>query len=148
MDWAPHVTVAAIIERDGQFLLVDEVVDGNRVLNQPAGHLDEGETLIDAVIRETLEETAWHFRPSALVGVYRWRQPGGGHTFLRVAFSGEVTAHDPDRKLDAGIIKSVWMTASQLASAKHRLRSPMVLRCVDDYRSGARHSLSIVSDIV
>jgi len=148
MDWAPHVTVAAIIERDGKFLLVDEVVNGNRVLNQPAGHLEEGETLIDAVIRETLEETAWHFRPSALLGIYRWRQPGGGHTFLRVAFSGEITSHDADRELDAGIIRSVWMTASQLASARRRLRSPMVLRCVNDYRSGARHALSIVSDIV
>lgn len=148
MDWAPHVTVAAIIERDGKFLLVDELVDGTRVLNQPAGHLDEGETLIDAVIRETLEETAWHFRPSALVGIYSWRQPGGGHTFLRVAFSGEVSSHDAGRELDAGIVKSVWMTPSQLASAGHRLRSPMVLRCVDDYRSGARHSLSIMSDIV
>ena len=148
MEWAPHVTVAAVVERDGQFLLVDELVNGQRVLNQPAGHLDEGETLIDAVIRETLEETAWHFEPTALVGIYRWRHPQDRHTFLRVTFCGAVSNHDSGRNLDDGIVTSVWMTPSQLARSPQRLRSPMVLRCIQDYLSGARHSLSILSDII
>jgi 8-oxo-dGTP pyrophosphatase MutT (NUDIX family) len=147
MVWAPHVTVAAVVEREGQFLLVDELVDGRRVLNQPAGHLDDGENLVDAVIRETFEETGWRFRPTALVGIYRWRHLRKEVTFLRVAFCGEASGHDPSLTLDDGIIGSVWMTREQLAGARERLRSPMVLRCVDDYLRGARHSLSILSDI-
>jgi 8-oxo-dGTP pyrophosphatase MutT (NUDIX family) len=147
MAWRPHVTVAAVVERDQRFLLVDEVVDGKRVLNQPAGHLDRGESLVEAVVRETLEETAWHFTPLALVGVYRWHHPSKDITFLRVTFCGEVQGHDPGRELDKGIMGSAWMTREELADAHQRLRSPVVLRCIDDYLSGVRHSLSILSDI-
>lgn len=147
MMWTPHVTVAAVVERAGRFLLVDELVDGQRVLNQPAGHLDDGESLIDAVIRETLEETAWRFTPHALVGIYRWRHTHKDLTFLRVTFCGEVGDHDPDRKLDHGITGIVWMTRAELATNTQRLRSPLVLRSIDDYLGGARHSLSVLSDI-
>jgi ADP-ribose pyrophosphatase YjhB (NUDIX family) len=147
MVWMPHVTVAAVVERAGQFLLVDELVNGRRVLNQPAGHLDEGETLTEAAIRETLEETAWRFKPQGLVGIYRWRQPLKGITFLRVTFYGEAIEHDPSRELDNGIVACVWMTYKQLAAASQRLRSPMVLRSIADYQVGARHSLSLLSDI-
>jgi 8-oxo-dGTP pyrophosphatase MutT (NUDIX family) len=147
MVWAPHVTVAAVVEREAQFLLVDELVNGHRVLNQPAGHLDDGENLIDAVIRETLEETAWYFTPSALVGIYRWRHPQKDTTFLRVTFCGELGRHDPKLELDDGIIGSVWLTREQLAAVPQRVRSPMVLRSIDDYLKGARYSLSILSDI-
>jgi 8-oxo-dGTP pyrophosphatase MutT (NUDIX family) len=148
MIWAPHVTVAAIAERDGKFLLVDEVVDGRQVLNQPAGHLDDDEGLIDAVIRETLEETAWRFTPTALVGIYRWRHAHKQETFLRITFCGEVHDHDPSLRLDDGIVGSVWLTPAELAAAPERLRSPLVLRSIDDYLMGARHSLSILSDIL
>jgi 8-oxo-dGTP pyrophosphatase MutT (NUDIX family) len=147
MIWKPHVTVAAVIERQGRFLLVDEFADGARVLNQPAGHLDEGETLVEAIMRETLEETAWHFTPTALVGIYRWRDLRKNTTFLRVTFCGQADWHDSARRLDAGIIGSEWMTREQLVAEPQRLRSPMVLRCVDDYLSGARHALSILSEI-
>lgn len=148
MIWAPHVTVAAVAERAGKFLLVDEVVDGRRVLNQPAGHLDEGEGLVAAVIRETLEETAWRFTPTALVAIYRWRAVHSRETFLRLTFCGEVSDHDPTQDLDVGIVRSVWMTPSELAAEPQRLRSPLVLRSINDYRQGARHSLSILSDIL
>ncbi len=148
MIWAPHVTVAAVIERAGEFLLVDERVSGRRVLNQPAGHLDDGESLVEAVIRETLEETAWHFAPTALVGIYRWRHARDNTTSLRVTFCGEVSSHDPGLKLDDGIIGCVWLTREQLTATPKRLRSPMVLRSIDDYLMGARHSLSILSDIL
>lgn len=129
-------------------MLVDELVNGRRVLNQPAGHLDDGESLVEAVIRETLEETGWSFDPAALVGIYRWRHTREGATFLRIAFCGDVTSHDPGLPLDHGIISSVWMTREQLAATPQRLRSPMVLRCINDYLAGARHSLSILSDIL
>ncbi|MDQ4146694.1 MAG: NUDIX hydrolase [Pseudomonadota bacterium] len=148
MGWAPHVTVAAVIERAGQFLLVDEDVGGRRVLNQPAGHLDDGESLVEAVIRETLEETAWHFEPTALVGIYRWRHARDKVTFLRVTFCGEATRHDPCLKLDDGIIGCVWLTRDQFTMIPERLRSPMVLRSIDDYLMGARHPLLILSDIL
>jgi 8-oxo-dGTP pyrophosphatase MutT (NUDIX family) len=147
MIWTPHVTVAAVAERAGKFLLVEELVDGQRVLNQPAGHLDKGESLLDAVVRETLEETAWRFTPRALVGIYRWRHARNDITFLRATFSGDVTDHNPDLKLDHGIEANVWMTRTELAAMWQRLRSPLVLRCIDDYLAGARHALSVLSDI-
>ncbi len=147
MIWTPHVTVAAITERAGRFLLVDELVDGLRVLNQPAGHLDKGESLLDAVVRETLEETAWRFTPRAIVGIYRWHHTRKDITFLRVTFSGDVADHNPDFKLDHGIEGNVWMTRSELAAIQPRLRSPMVLRSIDDYLAGARHAISLLSDI-
>lgn len=146
MVWKPNVVVAAIIERDGRFLLVEEDADGAHVINQPAGHLDEGETLLDAVVRETLEETAWHFKPEALIGIYRWPHPTRGLTYLRFAFTGRLTNHDPNRALDHGIIRTLWLTADEVRRERARHRSPQVERCIDDYRAGHRYPLSLLRE--
>jgi len=140
----PDLTVAAVIERDGEFLFVEERVGVQLVFNQPAGHVERGEALIDAVVRETLEETAWTFEPEALLGVYLWEQPEKERSFLRFAFCGRVTAHDPRRRLDRGIRRALWMTRDELAARSDRLRSPMVMRCVDDYRAGHRYPLDVL----
>lgn len=147
MIWKPHVTVAALIERDGRFLIVEEEADGSVVYNQPAGHLDEGEGLIEAVRRETLEETAWHFDPECVVGIYRWISPANHHTYLRVCFAGSCTQHEPERRLDEGILRAVWMTHAELVARSKQLRSPMVLRCVEDYLAGARYPLALLADL-
>ena len=147
MIWKPHVTVAAIIEDQGRFLMVREHVDGRPVINQPAGHLEDGENLVDAVVRETLEETAWSFQPTAISGIYRWRQPLGERTFLRVSFCGDNYAHDPEATLDPDIETTLWLDRGELGSGKHSLRSPMVLRSIDDYLSGNRWPLEILQDV-
>jgi len=126
---------------------VEEEADGAVVLNQPAGHLDEGESLIEAVVRETLEETAWHFDPEALVGVYRWPHPAKAVTYLRFAFSGKVTQHDTGRALDHGIVRAVWLSREELAAARARHRSPLIERCIDDYLSGKRYPLELLKDL-
>ncbi len=144
MTWKPHTTVAAIIERNGKFLMVEEKSGGKVVYNQPAGHLDEGESLIQAVIRETLEETAWHYKPEALVGFYQWKSPENGTTYLRFCFSGSCDHFGADRKLDEGIIRSHWMTLKELTTKPDKLRSPMVLRCIDDYLAGKQYPLDTI----
>lgn len=148
MVWKPDVTVAAVAEIDGRFLCVEERASGRVVINQPAGHLEDGETFLDAVIRETLEETAWRFEPRALLGVYVWRPESATRTFLRVAFAGVVSDHDPSRPLDRGILRTRWLTRDQLAEPRTRLRSPLVTQCVDDYLAGTRHPLSLISHLV
>lgn len=147
MIWKPNVTVAAIVERQGRFLLVEEEADGQRVVNQPAGHLEPNETLIEAVVRETLEETAWHFQPRALVGVYRWEHPGKDLTYLRFAFCGEVGEHDPDQALDEGICRALWMSAEEIRGCRTRHRSPQVERCMDDYLKGQRTDLDLLNEV-
>ena len=147
MIWKPNVVVAAIIERDGRFLLVEEMADGALVLNQPAGHLDEGESLMDAVVRETLEETAWHFVPEALLGVYRWPHPTKGITFIRFAFIGQVTSHDAERPLDHAIVRALWLTPEEIRAERRRHRSPQVERCLNDYLAGQRYSLELLKDL-
>jgi 8-oxo-dGTP pyrophosphatase MutT (NUDIX family) len=146
MRWKPNTTVACLAERDGRFLLVEETIGGHTVINQPAGHLEEGESLVQAVIRETLEETGWVFEPQALVGIYRWRSPGENLTFLRYCFTGVCTAHDPDHPLDPQIDRAVWLSVEELRGMEH-LRSPMVMRCIDDYLAGSRHSLDLLVDL-
>ena len=146
MIWKPNVTVAAIIEQRGKFLLVEERVDGDIVLNQPAGHLEEGESLIQAVIRETLEETAWHFIPEALIGIYRWQSPRNKITYLRFAFTGKPGQHDVARALDTGIIRAVWMSQDEIKAARAQHRSPQVERGIDDYLAGQRYPLACLSD--
>ncbi len=146
MLWKPHVTVAAVVERDNRFLIVEEISDGRLVYNQPAGHLDEGESLIMAVARETLEETAWSFIPEALIGIYRWHNPGNNRTYLRVCFAGHCTSHNPHQALDTGIVRAAWLTRAEL-STSGQLRSPMVLRCIDDYLAGLRYPLSLLNDL-
>jgi len=146
--WKPSVTVAAVVERDGRFLLVEEqTADGVR-LNQPAGHLDPGESLLAAAARETLEETAFTFTPRHLVGVYLWRAaspPAGAEvTYLRFAFCGALGALDPDRPLDDGILRTLWLTPAEIAARAAEHRSPLVQRCIDDYLAGARYSLDLL----
>lgn len=137
----PDVTVATVICRDQRFLLVEETVRGMRVLNQPAGHLEADESLIDAARRETLEETAWEIEPVAYLGTYQWTAADGS-AFLRFAFVAEATMHHPQRALDVGIEQTVWMTRDEIAAAHERLRSPLVLRVIDDYLAGIRLPLS------
>ena len=144
MIWKPHATVAAIIERDNKFLMVEELVHGERVFNQPAGHLDPDESLIDAAIRETQEESAWRFIPEAVTGIYLWKHPENAETFLRVALCGSCEDHQPSQPLDEGIIQAVWKSREELANNKIKLRSPMVLNCIDDYLSGNRYPLDIL----
>src|SRR5687768_6272555 len=114
MPFNPEVTVAAIVERDARYLLVEERIAGRLVLNQPAGHLEDRETLLAAVVREAREETAWHFVPTALVGTYLWRNPDTGRTFLRFAFCGTVEDFRADQPLDAGIVRAVWLSREQI----------------------------------
>lgn len=147
MVWKPHVTVAAILERDGRFLLVEERVKGREVINQPAGHLDDGESLVQAVVRETHEETRWRMEPTQLVGVYRRRNPGNGETFVRVCFTGRLTEEDSSARLDDGILRTLWLSRQEIAAENGRLRSPMVLRCVDDYLEGRRYPLDLITDL-
>jgi 8-oxo-dGTP pyrophosphatase MutT (NUDIX family) len=148
MSLRPDLTVAAVVERDGRFLLVEERVGTGLVFNQPAGHVERGEQLVAAVARETLEETAWTFHPEALLGVYFWDIPEKQRSFLRFAFIGSVTHHDPRRRLDRGIERALWASHEQIMQYGSRLRSPMVLRCVEDYLSGQRYSLALVHEFV
>lgn len=141
------MTVAAIVEQDGRFLLVEERVDGRHVLNQPAGHLEDDESLLAAVVREAREETGWQFEPLGITGIYRWRVPGAGHTYIRVGFHGRLLAHDPLAPLDEGIEQTVWLSPSELEQEQQRLRSPLVLRCVHDYLAGIRYPLDLLNDI-
>jgi len=147
MQLNPEVTVAAVVIRDGRFLLVEERIAGRLVLNQPAGHLEDRETLVEAVVRETREETAWRFHPEALVGTYLWRNPVNGRSFLRFAFCGEVDDHDPRQALDKGIVRALWLTAAELEVQPARLRSPLVMRCIEDFLQGRRQPLDSVSEL-
>lgn len=147
MIWKPHVTVAAILEQDGRFLLVQERVAGRLVLNQPAGHLEDDESLIEAVIRETLEESGWDFAPERITGIYRWRMPAQRQTYLRVAFAGRGLAHDPARALDTGIEGNVWLNIDEIRAQHDSLRSPLVMRTITDYLAGADYPLALLADI-
>lgn len=147
MTWKPHVTVAAVAEAQGRFLLVQERDAGRRVLNQPAGHLEDGESLLAAVRREVLEETAWAFEPRSIVGIYRWRHPQDGMTFLRFTFAGILLAHDAERSLDPEIERVVWLNGVEARSRKDSLRSPLVLRSIDDYLAGRSWPLALLEDL-
>jgi ADP-ribose pyrophosphatase YjhB (NUDIX family) len=145
--WKPNVTVAAVCERDGRFLLVEEETDDGLVLNQPAGHLETGETIAEAVVRETLEETAHGFLPEFLLGIYRWQHPGNGITFLRFAFAGKAVSHDPGRQLDRGIARALWLTEDEIRGEATRHRSPLLMRCIADYRAGRNYPLALLADL-
>ncbi|VAW52158.1 Nudix-like NDP and NTP phosphohydrolase NudJ [hydrothermal vent metagenome] len=144
MTWKPHATVAAIIERDNKFLIVEELTHGKRVFNQPAGHLDPDESFIDAVIRETQEESGWQFVPEAVIGVYLWKHPDTGKTFLRVAICGSCKNHNAQQPLDDGILQALWKSRDELIQASHKLRSPLVINCIDDYLAGKRYPLDML----
>jgi 8-oxo-dGTP pyrophosphatase MutT (NUDIX family) len=141
----PSVTVAAVIERGGKFLFVEERIDGRRVLNQPAGHLDPGESLVEACRREVLEETAHRFEPRALVGIYRWYYAAKDVTFLRFCFAGDVSAQEPGRALDREIVRLHWLTPAELEARRSEHRSPLVAKCVADFGAGRRFALDIFS---
>lgn len=145
MIWKPHVTVAAVIERDGKFLLVEEQTDDGIRFNQPAGHLECGESLTAAVIREALEETAYDFVPTSLVGIYHWRNMDRDLTYLRFAFAGEIAGHQPLRALDDGIIAAHWLAIDDVRALETRHRSPMIMRCIDDWLAGKRYPLDLVT---
>ncbi|MDT0617564.1 NUDIX hydrolase [Salinisphaera sp. P385] len=140
----PELTVAALVERNGRFLMVEEVVREQTVLNQPAGHVEYGESALDAVVRETREETAWRFTPTALVGTYLWRIPSATRHVMRILFTGDVSDHDSDSELDDGIIATHWMDYRALQAAEERLRTPLVLHGLDDYLAGRRLPLDAV----
>jgi len=142
--WRPSVTVAAVIERDGRFLLVEERIDGRSVLNQPAGHLDRGESLLAACKREVLEETAHRFEPTSLVGIYRWHYAARDVTFLRFCFSGEIKGVE-DQALDKEVLALHWLTEGQVRSRQAQHRSPLVQKCVDDFAAGRHFPLDVLS---
>lgn len=146
MTWAPHVTVATIIERDDRFLMVYEEADGKNVYNQPAGHLDPNETLKEAAIRETLEETGWAIELTGVVGVNLYTAPSNGITYFRTTFIANPISHDPSYQLDTGIIEAVWLTYEELLARKGQMRSPMTLQIIEEYRAGRRFPLNVVGD--
>ncbi|MEC9341465.1 MAG: NUDIX hydrolase [Pseudomonadota bacterium] len=148
MIWKPHLTVAAMVEHDGRFLVVEEHSEGRLVINQPAGHVEDGEAITDACIRETLEETGWRVTPDALVGIYRWVNPGTGDTMVRVCFACNGARQEAPRPLDDTIHAAHWLTEAQLRAACDRTRSPLVLRCLDDFLAGNRHPLALLQDVV
>lgn len=142
--WTPHATVATIVERDGRFLMVEEYAQGNTpVINQPAGHIEEGETVITAARRETLEETGWSVEPRGLVGLYIYTSPVNGVTYHRYCLFADAIAEVPDAILDEGIIGPRWLTLEELQTTA-QLRSPMVLTCVEDYVAGKRYPLDVI----
>lgn len=143
----PDITVAAVAETDGRFLVVEERINRRLVFNQPAGHVERGETLLEAVIRETREETAWLFKPQALLGVYLWRNPASGRYTLRFAFTGSVNDHNATQPLDRGIVRTHWLSRGELIDREPRLRSPLVLRCIEDYLGGNRLPLEPVAQL-
>ena len=144
-NWIPHVTVATIIEKNEKFLMVEEDLHGKKILNQPAGHLDEGETLIQAAIRETLEETAWKVKINHLIEFAQWTSPNSNTHFLRACFAGTAIKHFPEQKLDEGIIRSLWMSRDEVVQNVHRLRSPLVLNHIDHYIAGKKFDLDFFS---
>ena len=143
--WRPSVTVAAVLERGGRFLLVEEVIDGRRVLNQPAGHLDPGESIVDAVKREVLEETCFGFEPTGLVGLYRWFYEPEDVTFLRFCFRGRVGEEDKSVTRDKQIDAVHWLTPAQITDRRADHRSPLVQRCVEDFLAGRHYPLDVFS---
>lgn len=146
MVWKPDVTVACIVEREGRFLLVEEETGDGLRLNQPAGHLEPNESIVDAVVRETLEETAYDFAPNQLTGIYRWTRSAGSLSYLRFAFSGRLGRHHPERSLDTGILRTVWLSRDEILACTERHRSPLVVRCVEDYLAGRRYAIDALID--
>ncbi len=149
MQKLPHATVAVIVEQDGRFLLVQERDAGRIVYNQPAGHLDNGESLLQATVRETREETAWEVIPTALVGLYTYHAPQNGITYVRACFAATALRHHPDEPLDADILAATWKTLAEIREleASGELRSPLVLRCIQDYLAGQRAPLELLHDL-
>ena len=145
--WKPNTTVAAIIEQNGKFLLVEESTNRGNRFNQPAGHLEDGETLIQAVVRETMEESAYDFTPTELLGVYLWKHAHNETTYLRFAFIGKIGVHYPMQELDTGIIRAVWMDIDEIREKAGLMRSPQVITCFEDYLAGKRYPLETITHL-
>lgn len=145
MIWKPNVTVAAVLQRDNRFLLVEEETEAGLCFNQPAGHLECGESLLDAVVREAREETGYRFHPSHLVGIYNWRHPEKDITYLRFAFGGELRGFDAEQTLDDGIVAARWLTLDEVRATQSRHRSPLILRCIEDCLAGKRYALDLLT---
>jgi len=146
MIWTPHATVAAIVEDDqGRLLMVEESSDGKIVFNQPAGHIEENETLLDAVRRETLEETGWEVEPEHLLGIYVYKAPTNGVTYYRFCYSARAV-RKLSEQLDSDIIAAHWLTPEHIAGLGDKLRSPLVLQCIEDFQSGRRLPLDLIHD--
>jgi 8-oxo-dGTP pyrophosphatase MutT (NUDIX family) len=145
--WQPDVTVATVVVDGGRLLCVEERVNGHTVINQPAGHLEPDESLLDAALRETREETGWDVKLTAFVGAYQWKAPETDRHYLRFAFAAEPLRHDPARPLDEGILRALWMTPAELMEARDRHRSPLVWQVVADHLAGRRHPLSLLQQM-
>ncbi|MFC5569127.1 NUDIX hydrolase [Lysobacter yangpyeongensis] len=150
--WQPDVTVATVVVDDGRFLMVEEAVGGQLVLNQPAGHLEPDESLVEAALRETLEETGWEVRLTAFVGAYQWKAPArpgesDGRHYLRFAFAAEPLVHRPERPLDEGIVRALWLSPAELQAQAHRHRSPLVWRAASDFLAGRRQPLELLQHL-
>lgn len=146
--WCPHVTVACVVADADRFLMVEEDIRGTRRFNQPAGHLEPHETLQDAALRETLEETGWDIALDCLIGVQQWHSPVHDHQIVRFAFAGHPIKHHPERKLDTGIVRALWMSHAEISALGERLRSPLVLTTLDDWLAGQRLPLSTLHSLL
>lgn len=144
--WPPHITVAAVIEREGKFLLVEEISDGLIVYNQPAGHLEPNESILAAISRETLEETGWEFSPKSIVGIYFYQSELNQITYQRICFAGKL-GKQTEHPLDVGIIRSVWLSRDEIIQQAAKMRSPMVLQCIDDYLAKTAYPLNLITDL-
>lgn len=148
MVWSPRVVVAAVIEKEGKFLVVEENIDGKKVISQPAGHLEPNESIIDAVKRETLEETGWKFEPTDLIGVMHLLNPNTKRIFIRFTFTGNLLEKVPGYQLDSDIIATQWMTYDEIKSHyKTPWRGPLVMQSLDEYRAGKRYPMDLVNTL-
>ncbi len=145
--WTPYVTVATVVARDHRFLMVEERIDDELVYNQPAGHWEDKESLFEAAIRETLEETAWEVQLEAIVGIYQWRHAGNGKTFLRFCFAAAAIRHHSERSLDTDIQQAIWLSREDIIAPERPLRTPLVLQAIDDYRQGRRYPLELLNEL-
>ncbi len=143
--WKPNVTVAAVVEQDGKFLLVEEHTSQGLRFNQPAGHLEAGESLLQAVVREAREESAYEIEPQHLIGVYQWHSAASNTSYLRFAYSAKILAHHAEDTLDVGIVRALWMSPDEIRASVSRHRSPLNLRCVEDYLAGKRYPLDLIA---
>ncbi len=148
MVWKPHVTVAAVIEKNNRFLLVEEMTSSGIAFNQPAGHLEEGESLINAIQREVLEETAYIFQPETIIAVQLYRKNSHSKSFLRICFSGQSVKHINDQPLDDGIIKTHWLNCEEIEEKKSLLRSPLVMASIIEYKKGHHYPLSLLHTLI